>query len=343
MPRAIVAVAVVVILACSEAEAPSHPITGPFVQLSQRGPRTVADEYRDLVGRAPGFASVFIDSAGSLVINVASDNFGTTARQTVLDWVGSHTGVTHPSSTVRLRRIQWDYAALDAWYQPFIMALGSLPSVTSTRIDDFRAKMVITVAAVADAPAVRRLAAGLGMPANALDVEELGFARPEVTLRDQVTPVHGGLKIQSTTGPCSLGFNGYENDQSGYPDPSKPVFMTARHCNTGGLGTAWGQPTASSTAIGMTIHEAPILPYGVGGCTVGACVLADVTVASYGAGVSQGYGVVKKTSLNSIVITGMELTRSRGHFTLWGRRSPDAERSPQEATGLPAGVSPAAD
>jgi len=47
--------------------------------------------------------------------------------------------------------------------------------------------------------------------------------------------------------------------------------------------------------------------------------------------------------LDARLFIGLALTRSRGHFTLWGRRSPDAERSPQEATGLPAGVSPAAD
>jgi hypothetical protein len=216
---------------------------------------------------------VFVDSAGSLTINVASDSFGLADQQQVLRWVTSHTGSTYPASSVRLRRVPYGYLTLDAWYQPFTRLLASVLSVSSTRIDDFRAKIVITVANIGDEATVWRLAMGLGIPAEALEVEELEFAHPEVTLQDYVRPVYGGLLIASANWECTLGFNGFEKDASGQPDPSKPVFMTASHCT--GIGDAWGQPTVSSL-IGFIIHDAPT--FSGGACPVGLCQHADVAV-----------------------------------------------------------------
>lgn len=121
--------------------------------------------------------------------------------------------------------------------------------------------------------------------------------------------MYGGLKIANDAlAICSLGMNGYHSDGAGGPDPSRPpVFMTASHC--GGVNTVWGQ-NAVSLRIGQTIHDAPVFyppncgaseccPYPTYGCQD-----ADVSVGEYDAGISQGYGVVYKTNINSLTITG---------------------------------------
>ena len=291
-------IAVAATVACIGPDVPTRPLADRAAPIQTSG-WTVRDEYRSLAERALGFTTLFVDSTGSLTINVASDSFGLADQQQVLLWVASYTGATYPVSSVRVRRVPYGYLTLDAWYQPFTRLLASVPSVTSTRIDDFRARIVITVATIADEAAVRRLATELGIPNDALDVEELEYAHPEVTLQEYVRPAYGGLLIGSTTDACTLGFNGYERDASGQPDFSKPVFMTASHCT--GIGDSWGQPTVSSL-IGIIIHDAPT--FSGGDCPVGACQYADVAVGRYEPGVSQGYGIVEKTNLNSIVITG---------------------------------------
>ena len=62
-----------------------------FVTAQIGRARTIADHWRSLASRAPGFQSVYYDSAGRLTINVASDSFNTAFRTLVLSWAAQYT------------------------------------------------------------------------------------------------------------------------------------------------------------------------------------------------------------------------------------------------------------
>jgi len=295
--------------ACAGADVPttSSPAQAEFLGSSGRPSpvRSLRLEYRDLARRAPDFAGVFFDSTGHLTINFASANVDTLAVREVMTWLERYRGPGPDLSTPRLRRVDFAYSTLDQYYGPLLGAIASMPFLTSSRIDDVRAQIVITISTTEEEPTIRGAAGALGIPQAALHVEHAPPARSDATLDDRVRPVYGGLRIAKPGGgECSLGFNGY-HAVGGQPDPSQPpVFMTAGHC--AGPGAQWGQNTYSvANHIGTTIHEAPVFfppacPYSQG------CQDADVLVVEYASGVSQGYGVVYKTNLGSLTITGTQ-------------------------------------
>jgi hypothetical protein len=258
-----------------------------------------------LAQRAPGFAGVYFDEDGRLTINFGSTTFDAAAVAEVVAWVRRVTGRVPDANGPVLRRVGFAYAILDSYYDPLLKAVAALPFLTSSRIDDVRAQIVITVSDIAYAPSIREVASKLGIPPGAVVVEQRDPLHYEQTLQERVRPVYGGLEILSDAGAiCSLGLNGYYAG----PDPSRPrVFMTASHC--GGIGTIWAQNT-TGYRIGATVHDAVVIfppscfsgdvccPYPEG------CQLADESVAEYDDSVSQGYGRVYKTNLNSLTITG---------------------------------------
>lgn len=314
--QAAVAPALVAILsACGDvpntAPGQTMPVASTQFLAAQRdGFRTLSDEYRYLAQRAPGFAGVFFDSAGQLTINVATHAFSVAARQEVMAWATKYAGAGGPNVVPRIVQTQYDYLTLHSHYRPLLDLLARSAFLTSSRIDEMRARIVVTVSDLLYAPDVRRAADQVGVPVAMLDIEQLPHARPDATLRDLVRPVHGGLEIQSDfTELCTVGFDGYRTN-GGYPDPSLGrYFMTAAHCqnHVGTVGTVWGQDTNTAAArIGVEVHQAPVFyypqcPY-IG--NVG-CRRADVAVVQYDSAVASGYGVVKKTNIGSIVITGL--------------------------------------
>lgn len=207
--------------ACTVVDSPTRPVTDGRLSLTQAPRRTLAEEYRALASRAPGFAGAYFDSSGIFTINHASPEFDAGAQHEVLTWVTAYRGPLEESSRVRLRRVKHDYLTLHSWYQPFVRQLASVPSLTSARIDDYRTRIVITVASIQHAPLVRRVATELGIPSDAVDVEERSAVHRDVTLREHVRPVYGGLQIQSGPNTCSLAFNGYEGYQD--PDPEARI------------------------------------------------------------------------------------------------------------------------
>lgn len=297
--------------ACSDASTPTIPSTGPTMSRSlanNGGPRTFREEYRDLAKQVPGFAGVFLDSTGRLTVNFAPGSSDPVAVGKVVSWV-QRVRPGLDAVNPRIREVPFSYSRLDSYYEPLFRVIGSMAFVTSSRIDDIQGRIVVTVSAIERERVVRDAALALHIPQAALSVEELAPIRRQATLRDQVRPVYGGLKIVNDFASiCSLGMNGYHSDGAGGYDPSQPpVFMTASHC--GGVNTVWGQ-NAVSLRIGQTIHDAPVFfppscgaseccPYPTYGCQD-----ADVSVGEYDGGISQAYGVVYKTNLSSITIAG---------------------------------------
>jgi hypothetical protein len=340
--RLVIAALAAVLTACSDAaiNAPRSHSGGPGLArqfIAARGQasfRTLADEYRDLARRVPDFTGVFFDAQGRLTIAHASPSLSREARREVVTRAARWSAGVHPGDAARLVRREFSYLALDSVYFRVLgPALTPLEFVTSSGIDETRGTIIVTVDTERGLGEVRALAARLGVPVRMVDVSRMARADAPVaeahcgeecnggdggtgdrgmsfmTLRDSVRPAHGGLEISwDNLTVCTLGLVGYRVT-SGAVDPSLGTYyMTAGHCGSeqGAIrGFAWGQPRPAVDSIGTEVWTAPILT-GVD-CPNGypRCLLADVMVIRADDSEAPGYGVVKRTELNSIVINGL--------------------------------------
>lgn len=285
--------------------APAVDASTFFRATQARSPKSIADQWRDLSVRVPGFQSIYYDSDGQLTINSTRLDLTGAERTTVVDWARHYTAAVPYEVSPAINRVPWDYRTLYQHYQTLIMALGTFEWATTTRIDDIRGTIVITVDPISHAQDVRRIAATLGIPNGMVQVDQLGLPKREATVQDFVRPVNGGLQVWFSGIPCTLGLNGYKTDANGWPDTSQPVFTTASHCtDTPGTvtGTAYGQPNAANP-IGTEIFQPTV--FSGAGCPYSSCQHADVAVAEYLPGVSAGYGKVEKTNIGSLTITGL--------------------------------------
>jgi hypothetical protein len=158
---------------------------------------------------------------------------------------------------------------------------------------------------------VRSAVARLGVPSDAVVVEEVEPVRLAATLRDRVRPVVGALQINfdppGTPGfsfVCTLGFNATRNGQRS--------FITNSHCtNTqgGNESTPYWQPTqgVAPTRIATEVAD-PAYSTGGVGCPSGRrCRRSDAARARYASGTTSTLGRIARTSganNGSITITG---------------------------------------
>lgn len=327
-----------VLAACSDGVPSSPARVDPARPLATLGRlsriRSIADEYRDLGRQLPGFTGVRFDSSGNgdLIVAVARDGFRPEQAREVASWVERYTGSRTGASAVRLKRVQYSYLELDSVLEHVLLpAIGRLDFLTSTAIDENEGQIRLTVAEGSYRGAIHAVANRLGVPQSMLRVyRQPRASAPEagqqcwedcggsggggggggggLTLQDYVRPMYGGMQIKRAgSGACTIGFTGYAVDTTtGYPDPNLGVYaMTASHCavNRGVLaGTTYGQPVADST-FGYEVWTAPLYTQG---CSYTSCQDVDVMVLRYYDPDASGYGLVTKTNLNSLTITGTE-------------------------------------
>jgi hypothetical protein len=150
----------------------------------------------------------------------------------------------------------------------------------------------------------RAAVARLGIPAEAVIVEETEPITFAATLRDRVRPVVGGLQINFPGFLCTLGFNAVRSGVSS--------FITNSHCtNTQGgtEGTPYWQPLESvdPVRIGTEVDD-PVYFRRRSGCPNGRrCRFSDASRAAYAAGIDVDLGTLAKTTgpnNGSITISG---------------------------------------
>ncbi|MGH7719199.1 MAG: hypothetical protein ACREON_10185 [Gemmatimonadaceae bacterium] len=127
--------------------------------------------------------------------------------------------------------------------------------------------------------------ASLGLPADAVAVEEAGTVVALQTLSDRIRPALGGLEINRGVSPftptCTMGFIVYKKDEGGNPDPSLGrFFFTASHCSSErGVvnGNIWGQPNINNHAA-VEVADPPLIPFNGGSCPHTTCQMADLVL-----------------------------------------------------------------
>ncbi len=294
------------IVACTSSEpVASVPNNGMTLDAKVRRGATLHDELLQLSRDVPGFAAIYYDSLGGLVVRSTVQGISDASRSRLKSFLRRYTTASVDLDPLvagmRILPAVWDYSTLAVWYEEARSAL-SKADVNSTRIDEYTNQIVI---GVSDLSSASQLAADLtrrGVPAGALRFEQMGPAVLDASLTDAVRPRVGGLRITNAniSASCTLGFNAYILTESGY---DFRYFLTNAHCMTitGEVtGSLFLQPGFYQTQVGVEVENPPFFP-----CTAGQCRYADVAVVQYDDTVTHSLGVVARTpGPNNLLISG---------------------------------------
>lgn len=253
----------------------------------------------------PNFGGLWVDGDDTVVISVTSEinvpEISVAARGLV-----SSTG-RFDNTTVRVEPADYSFASLFEWKSQLVPNID-LESLVFVDIDEKQNNLFIAVLnsqAVAD---VRRTAADLKVPTDAVVVEVQEPFRRMDLLKDHVRPIAGGLGMLGTlqegstihTRTCSLGFMAKRSGLWG--------LVTNSHCTVtqGGVEeTDFWQNTNDDPAKHIAVESADPYYIGLPGCPEGSfCRWSDSAFAKLWS-VWYDPGKLKRTSaLGSTTIVG---------------------------------------
>jgi hypothetical protein len=236
-----------------------------------------------IAGEVPGFAGLYFDDAGALIVLMAGD----AAPQAVGD-VGAHLaslGIDPSAQPVRVRTAEYDFAQLHALLQRANTVFG-LGGVVYTDADEARNRVVIGVLDAATEADVENALAILDIPREAVIIERTGPMELDQSLRDRIRPIPGGVQIAwdrgGSTFICTHGFN--------VRAPARPNvhgFVTNSHCSrvrSSMESTPYWQPSrTAANLVGEEAHDIP--PFTGGPCPTGSqCRYSDALGVQYHTG-----------------------------------------------------------
>ena len=284
---------VAAVAACADSGPPMDP--GPVTQQVQ------APDVQSLTRALPGFGGIYLDNGVPTVYLTDLRQSGGGEQQ-----VG---GFARPrgASRLQVRGGGVAYKDLDRWFNDVSFEAFEQGRVVFVDLDEAGNRVLVGVERGSSHANIRALARRLGVPEEALAVQDADPISRVATLQDQVRPVVAGLQINFPGFLCSIGFNAVSAGQNS--------FVTASHCTTtqGGVeGTPYSQSLASqpNSFIGTEVAD-PDYVRGRGKnnpCPKGRrCRSSDASRAAYAAGVQFTLGGIASTNApnnNSLTITG---------------------------------------
>jgi hypothetical protein len=285
--------------ACSDTTQP----TSPSDERIGADPFQQPDDPVALVRGIPGFGGFFFDRAGVPTVYLRDVSARGQVERALGPWLSAE-GIR--TASLQVRRADYDWGSLERWQGRATEQVLAMQGAVSVDADEARNRVTIGVERGMPAQ-VRSAVARLGIPLDAVVVEEVEPVRFAATLRDRVRPVVGALQINFAGTPgsflCTLGFNATRNGQRS--------FITNSHCtNTqgGNESTPYWQPTqgVAPTRIATEVAD-PAYTTG-GGCPSGRrCRRSDAARARYASGINSTLGSIARSSganNGSLTITG---------------------------------------
>ena len=199
----------------------------------------------------PGLAGFFYDTSGNVVVAVKGGSGAAVTRarlQPLFQQELARSRRQHRSADIIVHGAQYTFLELRNW-RDRLEARGvlSIPNVAWLDLDEVANRVAVGLEAAGNPGTVRALARDVGVPAEALNIEQTTPYVSQSTLQDQFRPIQGGTQIQRVSGTtratCTLGFAAPRNNQQ--------VFLTAAHCSPNLMATdsvAQFQPIAPLTA-----------------------------------------------------------------------------------------------
>jgi hypothetical protein len=176
----------------------------------------------------PGFGGYFLDETGSPTVYLTDATRRADAEQALAAFLADR-GFT--AADLRVRQGAFEYAQLDAWYRQARPDAFTVAGIILGDVDEARNRIRFGVASATAAIAVQGLVARLGIPSDAVIVQQRAPIATVATLRDDVSPIQGGLQINflnvggvvGVSLLCTLGFNAVIDGISS--------FITNSHCS----------------------------------------------------------------------------------------------------------------
>src|SRR3989442_2475198 len=299
--RLLTAAALVTVAACSDrtslkSRQPVAVLQAPLLP----GLSTLAPD-------VPGFGGLFLDHGVPTVY--LTDPLQRGPLEHALGALARGRGF--PPSQIHVVAGRYAYGDLDRWFQQVSKEAFARGGIGCVELDEAGNRVLVGVERGASHANVRSLAAGLGVPAEAMVTRDVDPIQYATTLQDQVRPVVAGLQINFGNFLCSIGFNAMSGGQNS--------FVTASHCTNrqGGVeGTLYYQSLSSqpNSFIGTEVADPVYFRGGV--CPKHrVCRYSDSARAAYAAGVSFTLGGIAQTSgpnNGSLTITGNFAVTSEG-------------------------------
>jgi hypothetical protein len=253
-----------------------------------------------LARAVPGFGGFYLNDQGTPIIYLKNAAERGNAERALAPFFQAE-GLS--ASQLRVLPAKYDWDQLERWFAQASTEVLAVPGGVFVDADEASNRVTIGVERGA-AARIRGVVARLGIPAEAVVVQETEPIRFAATLRSKVRPVVGGLQINFPGFLCTLGFNAIRGGQNS--------FITNSHCTTkpGGVeGTPYWQPLESvaPVQIGTEVSD-PGYFKNSNGCPAGRrCRFSDAARAAYASGITFSLGKIAKTSgpnNNSITING---------------------------------------
>lgn len=237
----------------------------------------------------PGFAGNFLDGEGNQVVLLKDMNQRSAAESFFM-----RQPARQQAQRVLFRQARYDFPSLRSWSLELTNAIAS-ERTFAVDVDEVENRVWVGVTTEAGIGMVRREAARLGIPNDAVTVSLFQVPVTRATLLDTSPSKEGGYQIQTHGWSCTLGFNALLRSQR--------VFVTASHCSGAmnqvdnvlqyqavyGLGNEIGYEVADP-------NLRTCRPLWYSQFTVSNCRTADASAYAYYSHVSASLGRIARTT-----------------------------------------------
>jgi hypothetical protein len=175
-----------------------------------------------------GFGGYFLDETGAPTVYLTDPARRADAEQALAAFLADR-GFT--AADLRVRQGTFEYAQLDTWYRQARPDAFRVSGIVSGDVDEANNRIRFGVADAAAVAGVQDVVARLGIPSGAVVVQQRAPITTVSTLRDDITPIQGGIQInflnvagvRTVSFLCTLGFNAVIDGVSS--------FITNSHCS----------------------------------------------------------------------------------------------------------------
>lgn len=171
-------VTLVVLGACSDERTPAVPPPGPAVRAGAsraEAPRPMpGEEYLyQIEGEVPGFAGMYYDDAGDLVVSLKDlrlSGQATAAVRRHLPGPGKRGRREGPPATIRFRQAEYSFVELNGYWRRVNQVVLGIAGVVSTDVDEESNRVVVAVRRAAAEREVRDAVAAASIPQGSVQV-----------------------------------------------------------------------------------------------------------------------------------------------------------------------------
>ena len=323
MPAVFAVGALALVAACSDPSGPE-----PAADRYQRPPITKANlvrgldrELAQLAREVPGFGGLSRRPDGSALMLLTDPSRAAAARQAVAAKARRLGGID--ASRIEVRTVKFDYLRLTDWKAQVRSSLD-VRGLVFLDIDESTNQLRIGVEQGTSHDLVAAEVTRLGIPPDAVTVEDASPIRPVATLRDRIRPTLGGIQIAfigPTTPPgfvsvCTIGFN------ARFASSPDTYLVTNSHCSAvqgDNQHTEIFQHTSGSPNLIALEHADP--DYFGEGCFVHRrCRFSDASLARYLPGVEALVGAIARTTVRGLTAGSLTIDDQKPAFSIVDKR-----------------------